>query len=52
MRAMGKLEKSIASLESENATSPVMDTAGEFAATPRSYFLRCGRYTTGQRRIP
>src|ERR1700722_11186600 len=31
MRAMGKLEKSIASLEAENATSPVMDKAGEFA---------------------
>jgi hypothetical protein len=32
MRAMGKLEKLIAILASENATSPVMDSAGEFAA--------------------
>ena len=32
MRAMGKLEKSIASLEAEKATSPVLDKAGEFAA--------------------
>jgi hypothetical protein len=32
MRAIEKLEKSIASLVAENATSPVMDSAGEFAA--------------------
>ena len=32
MRAIEKLEKLIASLVSENATSPVMDWAGEFAA--------------------
>jgi len=32
MRAIEKLEKLIASLVSENATSPVMDTAGEFTA--------------------